>query len=43
VSLQRLTQLPPLAIGQRIDVDTSQEPNLAEVVRAIRSALELLS
>jgi Shikimate kinase len=43
VSLRRLTQLPPLAIGQRIDVDTSQEPNLTDVVRAIRGALALLT
>jgi hypothetical protein len=35
-------QLPP-AIGQRIDVDTSQEPNLTDVVRAIRGALALLT
>jgi Shikimate kinase len=42
-SLRKLTQLPPLAIGQRIDVDTSQEPNLTDVVRAIRGALELLT
>jgi glucokinase len=41
VSLRKLTQLPPLDIGQRIDVDTSQEPNLTDVVRAIRDALEL--
>ena len=43
VSLQKLSQLPPLGIGQRIDVDTSQEPNLADVVHAIRGALELLT
>lgn len=42
VSLRKLTQLPPLHIGQRIDVDTSNEPNLADVVRAIRGALDLL-
>jgi glucokinase len=41
VSLRKLTQLPPLDIGQRIDVDTSQEPNLTNIVRAIRGALEL--
>jgi glucokinase len=35
-SLRKLTLLPPLDIGQRIDVDTSQEPDLSEVVRAIR-------
>jgi glucokinase len=40
-SLQKLTQLPLLDIGQRIDVDTSEEPDLTAVVRAIRSALEL--
>jgi hypothetical protein len=43
VSLRKLTQLPPLDIGQRIDVDTSQEPNLTDVVRALRGALELLT
>jgi glucokinase len=41
-SLRKLTQLPPLDIGQRIDVDTSQESNLTDVVRAIRGALELV-
>jgi hypothetical protein len=41
-SLRKLTQLPPLDIGRRIDVDMSQEPNLMDVVRAIRGALELL-
>ena len=41
-SLRQLTQLPALDIGQRIDVDTSHEPNLTSVVRAIRDALELL-
>ena len=42
--LRQLAQLAPLGIGprgQRIEVDTSQEPNLIEVVRAIRDALEL--
>ena len=43
VNFRNLTQLPPLDIGQRIDVDTSHEPNLTDVVRAIRGALELLS
>ena len=42
VRLQKLSQLPPLGIGQRIDVDTSQEPNLTDVVRAIRGALNFL-
>lgn len=37
-SLQRLARLPPLDIGARIDVDTSSEPNLADVVRAVRDA-----
>ena len=41
-SLRMLTQLPPLDIGPRIDVDTSQEPNLPDVVRAIHGALEHL-
>jgi glucokinase len=43
VSLRKLTQLPPLDIGPRIDVDTSQEPNLTDVVRVIRGALEVPS
>jgi predicted kinase len=43
MSLRTLTQLPPLDIGQRIDVDTSQEPNLTDVVRAIHGALQLLT
>ena len=38
-SLRQLTQLPSLDIGPRIDVDTSQEPNLPDVVRAIHDAL----
>ena len=38
-SLRQLTQLPSLDIGFRIDVDTSQEPNLPDVVRAIHGAL----
>jgi predicted kinase len=38
-SLRQLTLLPPLDIGHRIDVDTSQEPELSVVVRAIRAAL----
>jgi chloramphenicol 3-O-phosphotransferase len=41
VSLRKLTQLPPLDIGYRIDVDTSKEPNLTDIVRAIRGALDL--
>jgi hypothetical protein len=40
-SLRKLTQFPPLDIGQRIDVDTSKEPNLVDVARAIRGVLEL--
>ena len=39
-SLRQLTQFPALDIGPRIDVDTSQEPNLTPVVRAIRSVLD---
>lgn len=42
-SLRKLTQLPPLDIGQRIDVDASEEPNLTDVVHAIRNALKLLT
>jgi len=41
--LRTLIQLPPLDIGARIDVDTSREPNLRDVVQAIRVALELLT
>lgn len=40
-SLRALTELPLLDIGQRIDVDTVQEPNMAAVVREVRAALEL--
>ena len=42
-SLRKLTQLSPLDIGPRIDVDTSYEPNLPDVVRAIRGVLGLFS
>lgn len=42
-SLRKLTQLPPLDIGPRIDVDTSEEPNLPDVVRAIHGALKPLT
>jgi glucokinase len=42
-SLRQLTQLPALDIGQRIDVDTSQEPSLTDVVREIRGILEPLT
>ena len=38
-SLRQLTQLPALDIGPRIDVDTSKEPNLTDVVLAIREVL----
>lgn len=41
VSLRKLMHLPLLDIGQRIVVDTSPEPDLIAVVRAIRSAPEL--
>jgi glucokinase len=40
---QKLTRLAPLDIGHRIDVDTSSEPNLTDVLRAIRGALKLLT
>jgi AAA domain-containing protein len=43
LSLRKLAQLPLLDIGQRIDVDTSHEPNLADLVRAIRGAQGLLT
>ena len=38
-SLRQLAQLPALDLGRRIFLDTSQEPNLPDVVRAIRGAL----
>ncbi len=38
-SLRKLTQLPLLDIGPRIDVDTSQEPNLTDLVRTIHDVL----
>jgi AAA domain len=38
-NLRALARLAPLDIGQRIEVDTSAEPNLDEIVRAIRCAL----
>jgi glucokinase len=40
-SLRQLTHLPLLDIGQRLDVDTSREPDLTDVVGAIRRALGL--
>ena len=40
--LRRLSQLPPLVIGRRIEVDTSHETDLTDVVRAIRFVRELL-
>jgi glucokinase len=43
VRLRELAQLPPPDIGPRIDVDTHQEPNLTDVVRVIRAALEPLT
>lgn len=38
-SLRALTELPLLDIGQRIEVETLQEPSLADVVRNVRKAL----
>jgi len=35
LSVRQLAQLPPLDIGQRIDVDTSQEPNVTDLVGAL--------
>jgi len=43
LSLRKLAQLPLVDIGPRIDVDTSHEPNLTNLVRAIRGALGLLT
>ncbi len=37
-SLRKLSRLDPLGIEPRIDVDTSQDPNLDELVRDIRGA-----
>ena len=39
-SLQRLSALGPLEIRQRIQVDTSREPNLADLVREIRDTFD---
>jgi hypothetical protein len=36
--LRALERLGPLEIGQRVDVDTSQEPKLDAVVRDIHDA-----
>jgi hypothetical protein len=42
--LQRLTNGAPLGISPRINIDTSREPKLDDVVRIVRSALgELLT
>ena len=38
-SLRTLTCLRPLDMRQRMEVDTSQEPNLHRIVRAVRCAL----
>jgi len=38
-SLRKLSQMPLLDIGRRIDVDTSLAPNLQEVIRAIRECV----
>ena len=43
LSVRQLAQLPPLDIGQRIEVDMSQELNVTDVVRAIRGALKLIT
>jgi AAA domain len=37
---RNLLTLPPLEIAQRIQVDTSTEPNLDDVIRDVREALE---
>ena len=41
--LQQLTRLPLLDVGERIDVDTSDDPNLTDLARAVRNGLERLS
>jgi hypothetical protein len=38
--LRELALLPPIEVGHRIDVDTPHEPNLADIVGAIRGALD---
>jgi len=38
LSLRKLTHMPRLEMGPRIDVNTSQEPDLTVVVRAIRDS-----
>jgi hypothetical protein len=40
-SLRALTMLPPIAGGTRIDVDTSREPDLNDLLVAIQDALGL--
>lgn len=37
-SLRALTSLAPVELGRRIEIDTSQEPEIEEVIRAIRSS-----
>ena len=39
-SLRALTALPPIAIGERIDVDTSAEPELNALLLAIHTAFD---
>ena len=39
-SLRELTALPPIALANRIDVDTSGEPGLNALVLTIRAALD---
>lgn len=39
-SLRALTALPPMTAGERIDVDTSREPELNALVLAIRTAFD---
>jgi hypothetical protein len=39
-SLRALIALPPIAVGERIDVDTSREPELNALVPAIRAAFD---
>ena len=36
-----LAALPPLTLGRRIDVDTAEEPELAQLVASLRTALSL--
>jgi len=40
--LQKLSQLPVPVLGSRIDVDTTQDPDLSSLVHEVRSFLALV-